>query len=310
MKKLLLGVFGFFLILVGIAGILLPVIPGWFFIFLGLSFIAPAFAARLKRRVLRRFSKQGVVYLEEWKKLKTHAGFTTRHLPLSLQNTEDFSHSSNQELFKTLFSVNRILLSHGMKPASQFAYLNQVHGDQIVILEDKQTFSQGEFAYFPKADGVLTNLKEATLLVLTADCLPVFFSAGKNEDHWIGLVHAGWRGTQKEIVRKAFQMIRERSKSGASDVHVIFGPRIGKDRYEVGEEFVKYFGSTGSLHRKNNKLYFDLAGENRRQLLQAGARAAHILDLEICTISENVDFYSFRKEKESAGRIVSFISKF
>ena len=64
MKKFFLFIAGIFLILIGIVGWLLPVVPGWAFIFIGLSFIAPAFAARLKRRILRRFSKKEVVYLK------------------------------------------------------------------------------------------------------------------------------------------------------------------------------------------------------------------------------------------------------
>ena len=64
------------------------------------------------------------------------------------------------------------------------------------------------------------------------------------------------------------------------------------------------------LRQKDGTWYFDLAGENRRQLIEVGAKPDHILDLEICTVAENEDFYSFRKEKEAAGRIISFISKF
>ena len=324
MKRIILGIFGIFLIFVGIIGWILPVLPGWLFIFFGLSFIAPAFAARLKRRVLRKFFKKEIVTLDEWKRLNVHAGFTTRHFSLVLHKADDLLNENTQRCFHEAIS------GAGFEPApTRYVFLNQVHGDNIQVLEGENQLGRGavfapngrgnpattEFYHLMNTDGVLTDLKNTTLLVLTADCLPVFLSAGKGERQWIGLAHAGWRGTEKEIARKALEMIRERSGCGASDIRAILGPRIGKDHYEVGKEFMDYFGRAGArerapLRQKAGKLYFDLVRENKRQLIEAGAKPGNILDLGICTISENEDFYSFRKEKEAAGRIISFISKF
>src|SRR3989338_1828921 len=96
MKRIVLVVLGFILILIGILGWILLILPGWLFIFLGLSLIAPSFAVRLTRRILRHFSKKEIVYLEDWRKLKVHAGFTTRHSALFLHSTDDLSDISNQ----------------------------------------------------------------------------------------------------------------------------------------------------------------------------------------------------------------------
>ena len=102
-------------------------------------------------------------------------------------------------------------------------------------------------------------------------------------------------------------MILEKSSCAPADVRILFGASIRKDRYEVGGEFQDYFKAP-SLQKKNGKFYFDLAGENKKQLLNGGALEKNILDFEFCTVGENEDFYSFRKEKESAGRMVSFIA--
>ncbi len=258
--------------------------------------------------ILRRFSKKEIVHLGDWRRLKIHAGFTTRHFPLVLHNTEDLSESSNQSKFKKLLSESPVLLSHQVSLGSKFVYVDQVHGDRIAVLDDVAPFANDGFYRFSGTDGVLTNLPGLTLLVMTADCLSIFFSAGKGDNHWVGLVHAGWRGTQKEIAKKAFRTIQERSACPSSEIRVIFGPCIGKNQYEVGEDFVRYFPHT--VREKRGKLFFDLAGENKGPLVEAGAKLENILDLEICTVSENDDFYSFRKEKESAGRLISFIKKF
>ena len=73
MKKIVLAIIGILFILIGMTGLVLPVIPGWVLIFFGLSFIAPKLAERLKRRLFRKFFKKGIIYLEEWKRfsLKT-----------------------------------------------------------------------------------------------------------------------------------------------------------------------------------------------------------------------------------------------
>ena len=269
-------------------------------------------------------------------------GFRGYQVRIDLKKTDDLLNEDTQRCFHEAF-----LAGAGSKPApTRYVFLNQVHGDNVQVLEDENQLSRGTpcgrpiglggdkprpylFHHLANTDGVITNIEDLTLLVMTADCLSIFLCAKSSvgagfepAPTWIGLVHAGWRGTQKMIVKKAFETIQERSGCGAADIHVILGPRIGKDHYEVGVEFQQYFpvevrsprpflgGVTPSLHQKKNKWYFDLAGANKRQLLDAGALRSRIVDLELCTLSEIEDFYSFRKEKEAAGRIISFISKF
>ncbi len=296
MKKLFLAISGIILLFVGIVGLIMPILPGWLLIFAGLSLIAPKLAERLKKRIFRKFFKKDIVWLEEWKKQPVHAGFTTKHFPLVFHKTDDLLDPSNQEKFRNFFPGKK-----------KFVLLNQVHEDKIVVLEDEAQFSKEVFYHFLKADAVITSVRDLTLLVMTADCLPVFFIApGPNP--WVGLAHAGWRGTQQQITKKTLELIVEKSKCLPQDVHIAFGPCIGKDQYEVGEEFKGLFPKK-SLHFKHDKVYFNLSGENRRQLLEAGVLEKNILDHEICTVSENEDFYSFRKEKDAAGRMVSFITK-
>ena len=296
MRKIFLALLGVIFILIGLVGLIVPVMPGWLFVFAGLSLIAPKLAERLKNRIFRKFFKKDIVYLEEWRKRPVHAGFTTRHLPLVLHKTDDLLNPSNQDTFRKFFPDKK-----------KFALLNQVHEDKIVVLEDEAQFPKEGFYHFLKADAVITPVRGLTLLVMTADCLSVFFVT-PGPDPWVGLAHAGWRGTQKQITRRTVELIAEKSKCLPRDVHIAFGPCIGKEQYEVGGEFKGLFPKK-SLHFKRDKVYFNLSGENRRQLLEAGVLEKNILDHAICTVSENEDFYSFRKEKDAAGRLVSFITK-
>lgn len=291
MKRFFLAVLGSIFVLIGIVGLVMPFLPGWLFIFLGLSMLAPGAAHKIKNQIYRKFFRKPILYWGEWKKYPVQAGFTTRHLPLFLRKTDELSDPLNQAKLKACFP------SH-----ERFVFLNQVHEGHIAILEEGSFKPESEFHCLPAADGVITNIKNLTLLVMSADCLPVFFHAGD----WVGVVHAGWRGTQKKIAQKAFAFILQKSKLKPSEVHVAFGPCIRKASYEVGEEFKRHFPKR-LIHTKHGKLYFDLAGENRHQLTEAGVFPKNIVDHEICTFRENEHFYSFRKEKESAGRLLSFI---
>ncbi len=304
MKRISLFVFGIVCILVGVAGLILPILPGWVFIFLGLSFIAPEFAEKLKRRILRKLSKKEIVYFDNWKKFGVRAGFTTRHFPVFLKNTDDLLNEDVQRRFHQALPLR-----------TSYVVLNQVHGANIAVLEDEARFGEG-FHHLIDTDGVVTRIKDLALLVMTADCLSIFFHApatkasapacrtGRGRPKWVGLVHAGWRGTREGIAAKAFRLILDKAQCAPRDVHILFGPSIRKNYYEVGAEFQKYFPA---VNKKNGKWYFDLAGENKRQLLRASAKPKNIWDTGLCTFSENEDFYSFRKEKEAAGRMVSFI---
>ena len=291
MKRIAVFAVGILLIMVGIVGVILPILPGWVLIFFGLSMIAPNLAQKWRRRFFRKFFKNGVVYLEEWKKTRAQAGFTTRHFPLFLRNTDELLEEGNQKKFALPL------------PFKKFVLLKQVHGEQIAVLEDPAAYAGEGFYHVPGSDGAITNIPGLTLLVFTADCLPIFFLAG----NWVGLVHAGWRGTQSQIAPQALKLLSEKSGRKPKNIRIVFGPCIGPCHYEVGPGFRSYFPAS-SLAERHGKLYFDLAKENARQLREAGAVPGKISDYEICTVAENDDFYSFRKEKDKAGRMISFIS--
>ncbi len=296
MKRIFQVVAGIALVSLGVVGCLLPFLPGWPFLLAGLTLIAPRFAARLKKKFIRKFFKKEVLRIEDWIPSGVRASVTTRHFGLVLRHTDELKDPRNQETFLSRFSDNY------MKAPNRFFYLNQVHEDRIAVIRN-QAETQETFTRLEGTDGVITDVRSLGLLVMTADCLGVFFQSGS----WIGLAHAGWRGTQKEICRKMLEIIAEKSGKHPAQVRVIFGPCIRACHYEVGSEFKERF-SAQAFRERDGKLYFDLPFENKRQLLEAGALEQNILDYEICTVCQKRDFYSYRNEKEAAGRMISMIA--
>jgi len=311
-KRLLLYPVGLLCLALGAAGLVLPVLPGWPFLLVGFSIVAPARAAHMRRLLKRGQLKDETFDWHEWTGHSVRAGFTTKRFPLVLKKTGELLDPANQRKFTSLLRGPDA--GHSLPAASRFALLDQVHGDQVVVLEDESRYGTDGFYYFPAADAVVSNLRRFTLLVMTADCLSIFFTALQRRGRirtpgtgWVGLAHAGWRGTRLGIGPKTLRALLDRSGLAPGDVRVAFGPSIGAAHYEVGPEFRGYFPAR-SLRERAGRLYLDLAGENRRQLLEAGIPARNILDPRLCTVARNAHFHSFRKERDEAGRIISFIT--
>jgi copper oxidase (laccase) domain-containing protein len=84
------------------------------------------------------------------------------------------------------------------------------------------------------------------------------------------------------------------------NVFAAIGPGIGACCYQVGLEVAREFGMPEAGH-------LDLAAENRNQLIAAGV-AAHKIDLVGgCTFCHPAQFFSWRRDHDRAGRMISFI---
>jgi hypothetical protein len=180
----------------------------------------------------------------------------------------------------------------------QVFWRKQVHGDDILVARGGVGASKG----CPDADAYITDEKNLPIAIRTADCVPVFIFDPRRRV--IGLAHAGWKGTYKGIAAKTVQRMRAKFASEPSDLKIVLGPSIRECCYQAGEEFRHYFPS----HTKDRGgyLYVDVVGANRDQLLQAGVLKENIFDSGICTYC-NKNYFSFRREGEKAGRMISLM---
>lgn len=188
--------------------------------------------------------------------------------------------------------------------------MKQVHGKKLVWLSSLEKRSQ-------EADALATSQPNLAVGVHSADCSPILVVAWKNEaPAGVMAVHAGWRGTAQQI---AFSALAEfMDKIPADYYQAVIGPCIQLSQFEVGEEVVQSF--PGSLEKGlarflrmeegKKKYLFDLPGENARQLLEAAAAKSAKLELEVlpfCTVLEKDNLPSYRRDREKAGRILSWI---
>jgi len=141
--------------------------------------------------------------------------------------------------------------------------------------------------------------------VRTADCYPVLLV--DLDTRVVAAVHAGWRGTAAGVVSEALQKMNALNQTNAlpptnaDRIWAAIGPGIGACCYEVGEEVARRFGQPQA-----GKL--DLAAANYRQLREAGVPDQNIDVMRRCTFCEADRFHSFRRDKDRAGRMISYIT--
>ena len=184
------------------------------------------------------------------------------------------------------------------RPVQQVFTIRQVHGKRIVKVGADQVHPRPLL----EADGMVTKAVNVPLSVRTADCLSIFIFDPKEKG--IGLVHAGWKGTEQKIVIEAIRRMREEWKTEAKDLKVAFGPSIRKCCYEVGEEFFEYFPA--EIVKIDGKNFLDLPLVNKKQLLNTGVQEKNIFDCGACTFCDT-KYFSFRRDGEAAGRMISLM---
>jgi hypothetical protein len=182
---------------------------------------------------------------------------------------------------------------------ANLATLKQIHSSTCLS-------AGGRAGLIGEGDALLEDAAGAVDAVRTADCIPILLMDERRRA--VGAVHAGWRGTAAGIARRALEAMRERFGTDAGDVHAAIGPGIGECCFEVGPEVAAVFKSAGGRNEMgNDKVHIDLVAENRRQLLEAGVTDQRIYASNLCTKCLSGDFHSFRRDREAAGRLFSFV---
>ena len=184
---------------------------------------------------------------------------------------------------------------------TDIATLKQLHSDRIVAVDGPRP------EMFDEGDALVTRTPGVRLVIRTADCVPVLLADPRRRA--VAAVHAGWRGTAAGIVGKTVERMMASFGTCPDDVIVAVGPSIGRCCYQVGEEvlvqlrtWIQQMGQTAQRD------CVDLPQINREQLLAVGVRDGKILLSGLCTRCRVEDFHSFRRDKEQAGRMQSWIA--
>lgn len=229
-----------------------------------------------------------------------------------------------------LENQRRFLNALGM-PEARIVMLRQIHSSLV------RRVGRSDASLEPgsKADGMMTNAPGVLLAIQTADCIPVLVTDVKRKA--VAAFHAGWRGTLRRIVEQGVGRMRLEFGSRPEDCIAAIGPGIGACCYAVGEEvrseFDSQFAYAAELFHEISasdpvrekypmlfmnqrapghgdlgpQIHLDLMEANRRQLLDAGLRAAAITVVGDCTRCQSNRYFSYRAEQGFTGRLLSVV---
>ncbi|WP_310650152.1 MULTISPECIES: peptidoglycan editing factor PgeF [unclassified Colwellia] len=260
----------------------------------------------------------------KWPTERVLAFATTRLIPskdqLSKHSAHLLSNITNTEKFQAEFDAfnlgdhvgdcpntvarNRSLLLDYLPATTKIQWLEQVHGNNVVVVEKHQDTPI-------VADAAITHSRYIALAIMTADCLPILLSNKDGSE--IAAIHAGWRPLAANIIERTIRKMH----SAGDEIFAWMGPCISPQAFEVGQEvkqafcqmsekFESAFEPVALLNDARTEVKFlaNLQLIAELQLLALGV--ANITKVADCTYKHSGQYYSYRRDGKT-GRMASVI---
>ncbi len=186
-------------------------------------------------------------------------------------------------------------------------FTKQVHGDSIT--EANEPTSGDLTAADAQWSGSLP------LGVYTADCLPVLVSCEHTHRHMA--IHAGWRGVQNQIILKSIRFLIE-SGSNKNQIYAAIGPHIGEKSFEIEKSIGQKILDADPKHEARFLPHADPAKAYIKLLDIALNQLGDLPKNNLFTLGSpnynadtfsNENYYSYRRDKKTGHRLISFIWK-
>ena len=199
---------------------------------------------------------------------------------------------------------------------SSLALLKQEHTKVVIEASD----SPAQLENAPVGDALIapTPSPRRALGVLIADCMPVLLVSRTSKA--VAAVHCGWRGAQSGILVEAIMALCRKGVPIRS-LEVAVGPGAQPCCYEIGADVKSKLSAAFSLvnappasgvvdavMQREGKFWGNLKDLLIAQAFFCGVPRAQILASETCTICHE-QYFSYRREKDLAGRQVSFVAR-
>jgi YfiH family protein len=190
--------------------------------------------------------------------------------------------------------------------ASRLYVVTQVHGRDVVVVRGDE---DRDHVLLREADVVFTKASDVACGVKVADCVPVLVADKKSGA--VAAIHSGWQGTVAGVVGAGVAAMR-REVGPSSDLVAAIGPHIETCCFEVGDDVASKLeacapGNDVVREKKDARPHVDLRRIVRAQLRAAGLDDDAIDDVAGCTKCDATRFFSFRRDRENSGRLLSAI---
>ncbi|MFC5403071.1 peptidoglycan editing factor PgeF [Cohnella soli] len=201
-----------------------------------------------------------------------------------------------------------------------FTCAEQVHGTEVRVVERSRAGSgrQDRESAWQHTDALVTNEEDIFLAMFYADCVPLYLYDPVTGG--MGLAHAGWKGTVRDIVGETVSRMHEAFGAKPGNMVAAIGPSIGPCCYEVdGAVLSKVIPlvsddpDTAAIvirpTEQDGKAMLDLKHLNRHLMIKAGILPSGIEVSSWCTSCRTDLLFSHRKENGATGRMMSWIGR-
>ncbi|MCD6326188.1 peptidoglycan editing factor PgeF [bacterium] len=259
------------------------------------------------RRGLEIIDEGGIKYIRSPHLLKLGArhAFTTRY------KHQDMGFKSGADP-KTIVKSRKQLCDTIGLDFARLTAARQTHSGEAVAIEsqDAGKGAADPADAIPNADGMATNVPGASLMILTADCLPalLFDPAGP-----VGAFHAGWRGALLGIAESTVRLMFERYGSNPKEMTAVLGPAIQPCCFEVGWDVAAKFAESSAenadavVESRDGHFFVDLPVFVANSLRRMGLLAENIISSGLCTHCREDIFYSYRRDGRLIGSLGAII---
>jgi len=221
---------------------------------------------------------------------------------LNLGFTEEDSReavAANRELFFAAVGANGFALFR----------LRQTHSEKVVQVTDALAATPPT-----EGDAAITQTPGIALTVLTADCVPILMA--DPEARAVAAIHAGWRGTLRQIARKTVEQLQVSFGCAPRNLKIAVGPSIRLCCYEVGREvkeaFQRELDDVDRFFKETDaargKFHLDLKAANCEQLKSIGVLDENISTSTDCTVCHPEKYFSHRREDGKTGRMMALVA--
>ncbi|TCZ72301.1 peptidoglycan editing factor PgeF [Paenibacillus albiflavus] len=197
-------------------------------------------------------------------------------------------------------------------PFEACTFAEQVHGNEVSMVSsvERGKGRTDKDDSIRNVDALITAEPDTCLCLMYADCVPLYFIDPIRQV--IAVSHAGWKGTAQNIVGTTINKMVEHYGCDPSDIKAAIGPSIGECCYEVNQEVVDkmavHISPVVRPSRNPDKYMMNLQEINRLFMIKAGILSSNIEISKLCTSCHKDDFYSYRAEGGTTGRMIAWLA--
>ena len=181
----------------------------------------------------------------------------------------------------------------------QLVTARQMHSTRVRVVES------GGFA--GECDALVTDRPGLVLGIQVADCAAVLMA--DPDRGVVAAAHAGWRGTADGIVTNTVQTMVRRFGVRPESLHVYVSPSLSVTHFEVGEEVAGRFDERFLDRSLSDRPHLDLKKAVAEELVAQAVPRSQIEVDSGCTWSDSERYFSWRRERHYAGRMLGLIQR-